>query len=335
MTSISTINADRSVLNIASGNQTNYNIYPPPVTGILTSSFMCIREPKRRGLSCLVFHSELTYTHSEQANSTRSPVINASVDILSVNFTGRRKELIFLQTALSKFHRGVPSRCAVYGMPGIGKTQLLLRYAKVSWDQQQYSCIVWISATSVDKINQGISCILDLIEHPDRYLQDQTAKLMAARVWLEKYEGGDWLLVFDNVQKETLGFLRVHLPLTNDRGNILFSTRTADVAESLVNAAGERYQILGLQAMGLQDTADLLFADAGIGAEMATPSLFSQAEDLVKRVGRLPLAVVQAASFMKQTHTTLDHMLELYKKERKMEASLFYQRLLCCTYSQP
>jgi hypothetical protein len=258
---------------------------------------------------------------SEQTNPTRSSVIDAPVDILSVHFTGRQNELDFLQKALSKPHSGVPSRCAVYGMPGIGKTQLLLRYAKVSWDQNIYSCIVWIPATSVDRITQGISGILDLIEHPDRYLQDQTAKLKAARIWLEKYEGGGWLLVFDNVHRETLSFLRVHLPLTNERGNILFSMRTKDVAESLANAAGERHQILGLRSMELRDTTNLLFADAEIEA---APSLFSQAEDLVKRVGCLPLAVVQAASYMKQTHTTLDRMVELYKKERKVEVRSLY-----------
>jgi hypothetical protein len=209
-------------------------------------------------------------------------------------------------------------------MPGIGKTQLLLRYAKVSWDQHLYSCIFWISGTSVDRIIQGISGILDLVEHPDRYLQDQTAKLTTAKRLLEKYESGDWLLVFDNVQRETLGFLRDHLPLTNERGNILFSTRTAIVAESLANAAGEQHGILGLQSMELRDTANLLFSDAGIDAGIATPSLFSQAEELVKQVGCLPLAVVQAASYMKQTHTTLDDMLELYKRERKVEVNSLY-----------
>jgi hypothetical protein len=61
----------------------------------------------------------------------------------------------------------------------------------------------------------------------------------------------NWLLVFDNVHRETLGFLHVHLHLSNERGNILFSTRTTDVVESLVNAAGERHPILELQALEL------------------------------------------------------------------------------------
>jgi hypothetical protein len=233
----------------------------------------------------------------------------------------------FLESALNKSRSGSPKRCAVHGMPGIGKTQLLLRYAKLSWVRDRYTCIFWISATSVDKINQGIAGILDLIEHPDRYLQDQTAKLTAARLWLEKPRadgGGDWLLVFDNVHRETLGFLRVHLPRMNDRGNILFTTRTADVAELLVIAAGEQHPILGLRALESRETANLLFEDAGIAPETVTPSQLDQAEDLVMRVGCLPLAVVQAASFMKQTHSTLANMLEFYKEERGIEVDLFF-----------
>jgi GTPase SAR1 family protein len=152
-----------------------------------------------------------------------------------VHFTGRGKELEFLEKALSTNHPGVPSRCAVHGMPGIGKTHLILRYAKLSFDQNRYTFVFWISATSVDKINQGISGILDLIGHRDRHLQDQTAKVTAARLWLEQSnsdEDGNWLLVFDNVHIDSLGFLRSHLPLRNERGSILFTTRTKDVAEA-------------------------------------------------------------------------------------------------------
>jgi hypothetical protein len=150
-------------------------------------------------------------------------------------------------------------------------------------------------------------------------LQDQTAKITAARLWLEK--SNDWLIVFDNVHRETLSFLRAHLPLRNERGNILFTTRTLDVAELLANTAGEQHSILGLRVLELRETVELLFEDAGIDTETVTPSLLGQAEDLVKHVGLLPLAVVTAASFMKQTHTTIDHMLELYLKKRKIEVS--------------
>jgi hypothetical protein len=100
-------------------------------------------------------------------------------------------------------------------MPGIGKSQLLLHYSKISFDLDQYSHIFWISAASVDKLNQGFVKILDLVGHRDRYSEDHGAKLTTARLWLEEPrgdDGADWLLVLDNIDKSTLGFLHAHLP---------------------------------------------------------------------------------------------------------------------------
>jgi hypothetical protein len=252
----------------------------------------------------------------------------APIGLLSDHFTGREKELVLLREMFDKEKSGRPNCCVIYGMPGIGKSQLSLHYAKISFDLGQYSHIFWTSATSVDKLNQGFTEILNLVGHRDRYLQDQRSKVTAARLWLEEPHGDDvvnWLVVFDNVDRSTLGFIRTHLPQKNVRGNILFVTRTRDFAETLVTAAGHRDRILKLEALGLRDTANLLLNDAGIEGSV-TPSLLRQAEELVECVGRLPLAVVQASSFMKETDTNLDGMLKLYKSEQKIKVSSCY----CC-----
>jgi hypothetical protein len=224
-------------------------------------------------------------------------------------------------------------------MPGLGKTHLVLRYAKMSFEHGQYSHIFWVSATSVDKLIEGLAKVLDLIGHPDRSMPDQSAKLTIARLWLEDSHD-KWLLVFDNVNRNTLGFLRHHLPRRNARGNILFTTRTVDVAEALASAAGERHYTLELPVMDLRDCTNILFEDAGINAGTVSHSQLRCAEELVQCVGRLPLAVVQAASFMKQTHTDLHDMLKLYNNGGKMEVSVYVQstpgvhlKLVDCRYS--
>jgi len=71
----------------------------------------------------------------------------------------------------------------------------------------------------------------------------------------------------------------------------------------------------------------LLFEDAGIPLKTLPPSLLSDAEELVECVGRLPLALVQAASFMKETGTSLDDMLKLYKSEERIEVGAVYLML--------
>jgi hypothetical protein len=220
-------------------------------------------------------------------------------------------------------------------MPGIGKSQLSLHYAKISFELGHYSHIFWTSAASVDKLIQGFAEILNLVGHRDRYLQDQAAKVTAARLWLEDPHGDDevdWLFVLDNVDRSTLDFLSSHLPQKNTRGNILFTTRTRDFAETLVTTAGHRDRTLKLEAPGLRDSANLLLEDAGIDEGSVTPSLLSHAETLVQCVGRLPLAVVQAASFMKETQTSFDDMLELYKSEQKIEVGPYSY---CMTWVVP
>ena len=231
-----------------------------------------------------------------------------------------------MEEMLNGTQNGRPSCCVIHGMPGVGKSQLSLRYAEKSFEDGWYTHIFWTSATSVDKSTQGFSKVLDLVDHPDRHLEDQSVKLTAARLWLEEC-CVNWLLIIDNVDRSTLDFLRLHFPR---KGNIIFTTRTVDVAVALVNMTRTPDCMLKLQTLDVGDTTDLLFDDAGIGPESVTPSLLKNAKLLVEAVGRLPLAVVQAASFMKETHTTLDEMLKLYKSKEKIEvrAKMFGKNLI-------
>jgi hypothetical protein len=84
------------------------------------------------------------------------------------------------------------------------------------------------------------------------------------------------------------------------------------LAETLVIMAGNQHSVLSLRSMELHNSANLLLDIAGFDMQKVTPGLFSHAKE-VKCVGRRPLAVVQVGACMKQTHTTLDRMLELYK----------------------
>jgi hypothetical protein len=207
-------------------------------------------------------------------------------------------------------------------MPGVGKTQLVLRLAQMVFTQLLYSHIFWTSASTPDKLIEGVAKILDLVGHPERTRSDQNAKVIAARLWLEdsqRIEGARWLLILDNVDRGALGFLREHLPRRNVKGSILFTTRAADIAGALVGVVGGLHSTLELRVPELMEATHLLFSSAGIDANAATPAQRCQAEQLVQTLGSLPLAVVQAASYMGQTATTFDQMLRISKGARKIE----------------
>jgi NB-ARC domain len=253
------------------------------------------------------------------------------MDLLAANFTGRLKDLDFLSQVFGAVTEDdVPNRCVVHGMPGLGKTKLVLRFAQIVFARLLYSHIFWMSAAAQDKLISGMTKILDLVGHAERTRSEQDAKLTAARLWLEdsqRIDGVRWLLVLDNVDRSALDFLREHLPRRNVKGNILFTTRSSDVADALVRVPGERHSTLGLRVPDLAEGTHLFLSSSGIGANALTPMQEIQVEELVENLGCLPLAVVQAASYMRQTDMTLDNMLQV-SKGRKIEVCFQNQDVL-------
>jgi hypothetical protein len=260
------------------------------------------------------------------------PFIEAPVDLLSVYFTGREKELADIGKILDFVHGDIPTRCVVYGMHGIGKTQLALRFATQSFDQQRYSHIFWISAATVEKLNQGFTDLLTLVAHPDRSnLLDQSARLKAARRWLEDANSINWLLTIDNVDPAAVSFLQEHLPHKNQRGKILLTTPTEAVATALARAAGKQHHTIELRLPEVEDATRLLLGESNIDITATSTLTKSKAEDVVKFVGRLPLAVSHAASFMKQTHKNLDDILYMF--HNKHQTQVCSNITLVCVFS--
>jgi hypothetical protein len=278
-----------------------------------------------------LFFTQIATNSKAPDHQAPSRYNDAPVGLLSTTFTGRERELDQIQERLIIVHGDSPSRCALYGMPGVGKTQLALKYTVVSFSEHRYSYIFWVSAATVEKLSQGLVKILDLLKLPDRFNPDQSAKLTAAQQWLEKrsLESEErWLLVLDNVSKHTLRDIRSHLPRTNSAGSILFTTRTEDLADALAGTAGERNSSIELQTPSLSDATRMLLRSAGFEESFN----FSKAQEVVNFVGRLPLAVDQAASFMKQTHGSFDDLLNIYSGKQKSQVSTSVSpvnRLIC------
>jgi tetratricopeptide (TPR) repeat protein len=237
---------------------------------------------------------------------------------LSTYFTGRDKELAEIGRILDIVHDDMPARCAIHGMYGVGKTQLALQFAKLSFIQQRHNIIFWISATTIEKLNHGFVHILHLVDHAYQFHTDDNIRLTAARRWLEETSLVKWLLVLDNVNPSTLSFIREHLPHKNKHGSILFTTRTDHVAAALACSAG-RQEIIELELFDLPDAVNLFLTESYWDAIESDPSDASKAEEVVKHLGRLPLAVSHAAAYMKQSRRHMDDMLLLLESNHKIQ----------------
>jgi len=247
-----------------------------------------------------------------------SPFNDAPIDNLSIHFTGRKRELALIAKAFER-RRDIPLRCSLFGNQGVGKSQLTYAWAKSTFTRKENAYIMWISATTVEKLFQGFSRLLRFINHPDRSHPDQNARLEAARRWLEVVDTGNWLLVFDNVFPETLDFLRQHLPRVNGRGTILFTTRTRGVADAVTNTAGERHETIEVPLLDLEEGIELFCGHFDAGT---MDPLSPQVKAVVKAIGSLPLAISHAAAYLKESHYNLDDMLKLFQCKHRIDVRL-------------
>lgn len=203
-------------------------------------------------------------------------------------------------------------------MPGVGKIQLALRYAMLASERSKDMYTFWVSAASVEKLARDFSKLVDL-RLPGRHALDQATKLTLARAWLEDPTAGKkWLLVLDNVTQETSRMILDEiLPRQNSGGRLLFTTRTASIAESCTISS--KLLTIALQPPGFYDAVTMLAAGAEMGGEGIEEASYADLERLVRSVGHLPLAIDQAASYLKGYESSTKELLDLYQSEEILE----------------
>jgi DNA polymerase III delta prime subunit len=251
-----------------------------------------------------------------------APFIAGPFDLLSVSFTGREAQLDQLGKWLKSSSTQWTVRCLIHGMPGVGKSQLALEFAQRAFETQEYSYILWISASTEEKLTQGFVSLLDKLNIRDTS-PDQNARVVATREWLERSherKSDRWLLIFDNVNLQTSESIRSMLPRTHPGGAMLFTSRNEDVAFNLSTHRNQELSTLDLQPFSELEAARFLFRDAGLSDERLTDASEAEVKDLANILGRLPLAIDQAASFMKLGYSVKD-LLELHRSDERINVS--------------
>jgi hypothetical protein len=256
---------------------------------------------------------------------------DAPVDLLSIHFIERERELNLVRNAHQGSEENAPIRCAIWGIPGVGKTQLAIRYTKIFLEDATVSAVFWMSCSNVEKLQQGFSKLLNLIDHPDQFRPEQSARVVAARRWLEQPEVSGifrWLLVLDNVDITTLGFLRENLPRQGKQGRILITTRTEAVANAVCKASGRLQLSFELEPPVMGDAIIFFLKSVGVSEGSMSSASRRQVTELIDCLGRLPFAVEHAASYLSQSPQTIDSLTRLYRgNERSNVCSILHRYL--------
>ncbi|MFI6131181.1 FxSxx-COOH system tetratricopeptide repeat protein [Micromonospora sp. NPDC051141] len=192
-------------------------------------------------------------------------------------FVGR--DLTQLDALLGSAASGVAvGQAAVHGLGGVGKSELVLHYARHRLER--YRLVWWVIADSPDAIEVGLG-ELTLRLHPAATLADAHEWAVG---WLQAHSG--WLLVLDNV--ENLDHILGLLGLIRGRGDILVTTRR-DVGTAWWRRSGLTPLRLGV--LDRADSVDLLHQLTGLDDP-------DGAAGLAEEMGDLPLALEQAAAFI-------------------------------------
>ncbi|RDW63381.1 hypothetical protein BP6252_10926 [Coleophoma cylindrospora] len=242
-------------------------------------------------------------------------------------FVGREQLFETIQAAL--IHEN-PSqtRIALHGLGGVGKTQLALKV--LEWYRSSFpqESIFWLRASNITVFSQSLEdiatqCgIVSSERNPRKVLHSVQQHLLNAR-------NGRWLIIADNADnydslenpsrfslqtasQSTSKLRRIPMATMIPRcahGRILFTTNSKVIANQLVAPGGQAIEVA---LMSQQESRLLLEKQLDDTNRPSTsPPSYKQSlpsnedlENLATHLGNLPLAIAQAAAYMRQQSLT-------------------------------
>ncbi|RAK81445.1 TPR-like protein [Aspergillus fijiensis CBS 313.89] len=245
---------------------------------------------------------ELMETLHPQQRQTRSNSIFQIPSIESPRFWGREDILALIDEALVSGQSDHSFRSfALYGMGGVGKTQIALKYANAS--RAKFDAIFWVSADNLITIGQSFRRIADTLglSAPDTE-HDDNSVMLAVKKWLSTSEIR-WLLVYDNADDlDTIG----HAWPAGCFGSILLTSRDS--------AAAFTFASKGCQVKPFDTVTGSRALLNILGFDPDSTSNQEDAMAIATTLGGLPLALNQIGGFILQRKVPLKSFLSLYER---------------------
>lgn len=208
-------------------------------------------------------------------------------------FLGRDDTLRQIRDTLER-RDSSPALVALTGIAGAGKTQLAAQYAEKY--RAQYRVIWWLSAEEpalaqhdLGELAKQIKC--DSYDHPNPAIRANSAI-----EWLRSND--NWLLILDNI------------PSVDAAADLIPDAGAGHVLVTSRNRGWERAgTAIPVQVLGADAAAELL--STATGTKIGDPT-----RDVVRTLGNLPLAIVQAAALMDAKGLSAEDYLNLFETQR-------------------
>ncbi len=201
-----------------------------------------------------------------------------NVPARNADFTGRGATLELVRDKLAGGGRAVVVAQALYGLGGVGKTQLALEYAHRF--MADYDLVWWVPSERAEEISGALA---ELARKMGLKVGDNVAEAAeAALEELRRDTTPHWLLIFDNADDPKQ--LEPYLP--TGAGHVLITSRNQAWSHSAEPLEVDVFTMDESVAHLLRHVPELDMADA---------------QRVADALGNLPLAVEQASAWLEQT----------------------------------
>ena len=176
------------------------------------------------------------------------------------------------------------------GLGGIGKTQIANHYIHLA---KNYTFKAWFQADSITTLHEEYRLLareLNLIR--EQHTLDQVVARL--RNWLHENPG--WLLVYDNVNNPN----DIYDLLPEKGGCVLITSRNSN--------GWQPEEQIKVSTMSSEEAKTLMKTLCGEEGESTN--------ELLVKLGHFPLAITQAASYIKKLGLSSEHYLNLYKQQK-------------------
>ncbi|KAI0192528.1 hypothetical protein F4808DRAFT_475484 [Astrocystis sublimbata] len=225
-----------------------------------------------------------------------------------------------------------PSRVAIVGLGGVGKSQLAIEHVYRMQDtfaqQGKDIWVFWVHASTRERFQQSFEEIADLVKIKGRHQRNTDISQLVYR-WLCNQHHGQWLMILDSADDADIFFkesqnetregaaeetfvgpkakpLVKYLP-SSTNGSIIITTRNRDVGIGLTD---HHSNIVEVGPMNQAEALELLETKLGQHYDEVS------GQELVEALGHLPLAINQAAAYIYQTTPLTSVKLYLQEMRR-------------------
>lgn len=221
-------------------------------------------------------------------------------------FLGQASHLCQLESAL--FTEYQQPKVAIFGLGGIGKTQIALELAYRTMKTYPDCSIFWIPASSADSLQQAFKDIGQKLGLFGTETKEAEAKTLVLH-HLNQDNAGKWLLIVDNIDDMDLWNSELKAYLTkSQRVCIVCTTRSKKVAFEIARAANVIQVAEMDKNVAMQLLAKSIYQDVLANSQDALK--------LLEQLTFLPIAIVQAAAYInKNTIELSDYVLLLEEQE--------------------